>query len=85
MKYLIIVLLSICAGIFYRSGGLSKDSTEPLSKWIPKWMRCSMMRDAPCALCCCALVPPHSIFQLIMWLCFFGATAGLLSTYWDEL
>lgn len=80
-----IILLSLVSALCYRSGGLSPDAQEPLSKWIPKWMRHSWVRDWLCPMCFGVLFLPHSWFQFGMWLCFYGATGGMLSTYFDWL
>jgi hypothetical protein len=78
-----ILLLSILSAICYRCGGLGVDSQDKYSKWIPNWARTSIMRDMPCAFIPCLLLQPDGRFQAIMWLCFFGMSAGFLSTYWD--
>lgn len=80
-----IFILSVISAILYRAGGLGQDSQEKWSSWIPKWMRTSTMRDMPCAMLTCLLFLPDGRLQAIMWLCLFGATAGMISTYWDEL
>jgi hypothetical protein len=74
-----IFLLSIVSGILYRAGGLSKEEKT----WIPVWMRHSWVRDWLCPLCIYSLYLPSSWFQFGMWLCAYGATGGMLSTYWD--
>jgi hypothetical protein len=81
--YLAVVLSAIICAILYRAGGMSKDSQEPLSKWIPVWLRQSWVRDWICPMCFGVLFIPHSWFQFGMWLCYYGATGGMLSTYWD--
>ena len=85
MNYIAILLLSCVSAVLYRAGGMSQDSKEPLSSWIPKWMRHSWVRDWLCPLCFGILFIPHSWFQFGMWLCYYGATGGMLSTYWDNV
>ena len=76
-----ILLLSIVSGVLYRAGGLSKEEES----WIPVWMRHSWVRDWLCPACILVLALPHTWEEFGMWLLCYGATGGLLSTYWDWL
>jgi hypothetical protein len=82
-----LLLLSILSAILYRAGGLSKEAQEKWSKWIPKWMRHTSIRDWLCPLCCVGVLLPYinSLADVGMVTLFYGATGGLLTTYWDEM
>jgi len=79
MIILYILIASIVSSILYRAGGMSKE--QPY--WIPVWMRHSWVRDWLCPMCFGIFFLPHTWFQFGMWLCFYGATGGMFSTYWD--
>lgn len=85
MKIFLLLILSILSAICYRAGGLGVDSEEKYSKWIPKWMRTSIMRDMPCSMIMCLLHLPTGRTQAILWLVYFGLNCWFLSTYWDWL
>lgn len=79
-----ILILSVISAILYRAGGMSKDpSAEP--KWIPVWLRQSWVRDWLCPMCVLLLWFPGFNWGLIWWLLAYGATGGMLTTYWDWL
>jgi hypothetical protein len=89
MIKILITLAAVClSGVFYRAGGMSKDTTaEP--KWIPLWLRKSWVRDwlLPGVL----LLPLFSFLALSSWLSlgmcllFYILSGAALSTYWDFL
>lgn len=81
-----IVLLSCLSAICGRAGGMGKEP-EALPKWIPVTFRQSWARDWLCPLFC--VLPLLTQVNLTNWVniaClfgFYGATGGMLTTYWD--
>jgi len=82
LAVLILSCLSSCA---YRAGGMDKQTPY----FIPVWMRQSWVRDWLCPMFSVGLFFPASTmfntFDLLWWLCAYGAMGGMLSTYWDKL
>lgn len=76
-----LIPLAIISAILCRAGGMDKETKH----WIPVWMRQSWVRDWLCPMCIYILYIPNSLFQLGFWLLAYGATGGMLTTYWDWL
>lgn len=75
-------ILSCLSAICYRAGGLSQE--DPC--WIPKWLRKRWVRDWICPAFNVGLFLPLGNFwslDMVWWLCAYGATGGMLTTYWD--
>lgn len=75
----LIVGLSIISAILGRAGGMGASDKG----WIPKFMRHSWVRDWLCPIC--ALLPLVFIHPSWWFFLVYGATGGLLTTYWDWL
>lgn len=76
----VIIPLAVLSAIFYRAGGLGKETKS----WIPMWMRRSWVRDWLCPICVLLCFP---FKNLLTWNAFFayGLTGASLTTYWDSL
>jgi hypothetical protein len=49
MRYIILGVSALVIAILYRAGGMSKDNLAK-PRWIPKWLRCSIIRDIGCSI-----------------------------------
>lgn len=76
---MIIILLSILSALFYRCGGLAKDTKH----WIPVWLRQSWVRDWLCPFC--VLFPLFLHHPSPWFILAYAALGGALTTYWDWL
>lgn len=74
-----VLLLSACASVAYRAGGLSKE--QPY--WIPIWMRQKWIRQWLCPLFCLLLALPDSWAQLGLWCASYGLIGAAIGTYFD--
>jgi hypothetical protein len=64
------------------------NSPTAKPEWIPKWLRFDKARDALCSVVLLGLVIALFGLHTKNWWCYlitFGASWGMLSTYWDEL
>jgi hypothetical protein len=80
--YIIAVILS---AIFYRAGGLDKETKY----WIPVWLRQSWVRDWLCPLFSYSVLllawHPSSWLGWLLLLPAYALLGASLSTYWDFL
>lgn len=86
MIYLYTAIACVLSAILYRAGGMSKDK-EAMPKWIPVWMRKSVVRDIGCTLVLLALAILGWGFSKDWWLyiVFIAFSWAMLSSYWDEI
>jgi len=84
VKFIEILILSLLSACAYRAGGMGKEA-DAKPTWMPMWMRQSWVRDWLCPMCVLAPVFPGFNMELIWWLLAYGATGGMLTTYWDWL
>ncbi len=84
MNIIILLLCTLASSCLYRAGGMAQESQEKWSKWIPKCMRHSWVRDWLCPLF--VLLPLAFKGYLSWWMIpTYGLIGGSLTTYWDWL
>ena len=85
MKLIIVLFFTLLSSCFYRAGGQSQDK-EANPKWIPIWLRRSLVRDLGCPLIFMLTLWLLKGFSLASWwtyLLTFGLMFASLTTYFD--